>query len=121
LVAPVSSAVHINRDNDEFRPWEDNQSTTASTAPTSGKNNSTLLSVFTHVAFPVPTTISFSSSPPASAVTRNRKQPIVMRWDNPAEALDAPQPESGPSRDELLEEVQRLREYISVIAPPAYD
>ncbi|KAF7358169.1 hypothetical protein MVEN_00865300 [Mycena venus] len=47
----------------------------------------------------------------ASASTRN--QPVMYR--------DAPtQPDHGPSREDLLQEVERLRAHIGAIPPPAY-
>ncbi|KAJ7880555.1 hypothetical protein B0H14DRAFT_1564120 [Mycena olivaceomarginata] len=52
-------------------------------------------------------------APPASTISTSRKRPIG------APAVNT-QSGSGPSRDELLEEVQRLRQHMTTAAPPAY-
>ncbi|KAJ7142014.1 hypothetical protein C8R43DRAFT_1016145 [Mycena crocata] len=147
LAAPVSNALAAappaNRrsDHDEFRPWEDTE-TTAPTAATAASTHAPTLSassqtfssnrnrsvVDTATSAPAaastnPPTRSTSSQP----VSTDRKQPVVMRWQPPATATDAstqqepiPVQDPGPSRDELLQEVARLREHIGVISPPAY-
>jgi hypothetical protein len=45
-------------------------------------------------------------------------QPVPLEAPSPQ---PMPPPDSGPSRDELLQEVQRLREQVNEIAPPAYE
>ncbi|KAJ7222011.1 hypothetical protein C8J57DRAFT_1392326, partial [Mycena rebaudengoi] len=123
-------------DHDEFRPWEENlnQSSTALSAPTPTSASPTTTS-------PQPsapsTTASDSSAAPLVPNRTRLKQPFVMPVRPAAvPALDAPSPQpvpleapspqpmpppdSGPSRDELLQEVQRLREQVNEISPPAY-
>ncbi|KAJ7093737.1 hypothetical protein C8R44DRAFT_989870 [Mycena epipterygia] len=53
-------------------------------------------------------------APPASTISTSRKRPIG------APAVNTAQSGSGPSRDELLEEIQRLRQHMIIISPPAY-
>ncbi|KAJ6503545.1 hypothetical protein C8R45DRAFT_973198 [Mycena sanguinolenta] len=97
LVSPISSAltgaraVHNESIN---RPWETNETTTVSSAAT-----------------------------PASATSgvTSRKQPIIIHCE--PSAVHTTQSDDGPSREEvqqLLGEVQRLREHIGAISPPAY-
>ncbi|KAF7351868.1 hypothetical protein MVEN_01148300 [Mycena venus] len=69
------------------------------------------------------------TSKPNTTRDRDRKQPLVMRWEpvGPDGATSTgtlsphTQPQDdGPSREELLQEVQRLREQIEDSAPPEY-
>ncbi|KAJ7807088.1 hypothetical protein B0H14DRAFT_2874235 [Mycena olivaceomarginata] len=93
LAAPVLAA----RSLDEFRPWDEsaNATTAGSSAPAA----------------------SFILSSVAEPVVNNPKQPIIMRWDP---AQPAPPSESAPSREELEDEVRRLREHVSSLSPPSY-
>ncbi|KAF7358172.1 hypothetical protein MVEN_00865600 [Mycena venus] len=97
LAAPISTAltgareVYNGSNNHEFRPWEDNETSAVSSAATPAL---------------------------ATSDVSNRKQPIFMYHDPPA--VDTTQPHHGPSREELLEEVQRLREQLGAISPPSY-
>ncbi|KAJ7919464.1 hypothetical protein B0H13DRAFT_1988956 [Mycena leptocephala] len=140
LAAPVGSAVAgtsagHNRygsrsEIDEFRPWEDNQTTATvmSSAPTLGSVSAPSASNPLTTSNPLHTSTSSTPSSRAPVASGKRRQPVVMRWEPPAAApgVDAyahapqPAPDDGPSRDELLEEVQRLREHIDVISPPEY-
>ncbi|KAJ7870908.1 hypothetical protein B0H14DRAFT_229675 [Mycena olivaceomarginata] len=52
------------------------------------------------------------AAPPASTISTSRKRPIG------APAVNTIQSGSSPSRDELLEEVQRLRQHMTIAAPP---
>ncbi len=74
-------------------------------------------------------TAGAAAGTPVPDSTRDRKQPLVMRWQPvvPDGASDtgsltaSTQPQDGgPSREELLEAVQRLREQIDYTAPPEY-
>ncbi|KAF8172345.1 hypothetical protein K438DRAFT_1772711 [Mycena galopus ATCC 62051] len=56
---------------------------------------------------------------PAPSPSADAKQRIVLRRDPPA-PTPASQPESGPSREELEDEVRRLREQVSSLSPPSY-
>ncbi|KAJ6571244.1 hypothetical protein B0H19DRAFT_658534 [Mycena capillaripes] len=96
LAAPVSTALNgapavHNGSNNEFRPWEDNETNA----------------------------VPFAVTPaPATAGITNRKQPIIMSWNPPA--VGTPQSNPGPSRQQLLEEVQMLREHVDTMPPPSY-
>ncbi|KAJ7800566.1 hypothetical protein B0H14DRAFT_2898788 [Mycena olivaceomarginata] len=61
-----------------------------------------------------PVSNALDSTPPASTISTSRKRPIS------APAVNTTQSGSGPLRDELLEEVQRLRQHMTITAPPAY-
>ncbi|KAJ7891060.1 hypothetical protein B0H13DRAFT_2530204 [Mycena leptocephala] len=104
LASPASSAFtgvpasHNGSDIHEFRPWEDNgTSAVPSTTPTVSSAGTSAPTVSTRTA----------------AGVTDRKQSVM---DPPVVATTQPDP--GPSREELLEEVQRLRQQIDIIPPP---
>ncbi|KAJ7785101.1 hypothetical protein DFH07DRAFT_786688 [Mycena maculata] len=137
LATPVTTAlagapvVNNRSDRDEFRPWEDNALTAVSSAATAAPTASApppsaawagsvpsagAPSKRTVREVPAPT----SAPAPAAVASTDRKQPIVMRWEPPAGGHNTARLDSGPSRDDLVEEVRRLREHIEIISPPAY-
>ncbi|KAJ7752708.1 hypothetical protein B0H14DRAFT_3166605 [Mycena olivaceomarginata] len=106
LASPVSSAFtgapasHNGSDIHEFRSREDNgTSAVPSTTP-----------VVSSAGTSVPTV----SMRTATGVT-DRKQSVM---DPPV--ITTTQSDPGPSCEELLEEVQRLRQHIDIIPPPSY-
>ncbi|KAJ7836624.1 hypothetical protein B0H13DRAFT_1912966 [Mycena leptocephala] len=107
LVSSLSSAhtgahaVHNGSDNIVFRSLEDNE-TSAVSPRTPAVSSASML---------VPTI-----STRTTAGFTDRKQPANMRRDRPV--VPTTQPDPGPSREQLLQEVQRLREQIEAVSPP---
>ncbi|KAF7369476.1 hypothetical protein MVEN_00277300 [Mycena venus] len=106
---------NIGSENDEFRPWAENEATGGSSTAS-------------------------AATPPSSTPARDPKQPIILRWDPPAPAprpesasptrpefasppqsvsAPPPHPSSLPSCEELATKVERLREHITALSPPA--
>ncbi|KAJ7231171.1 hypothetical protein B0H12DRAFT_1146896 [Mycena haematopus] len=93
LAAPISSALAVHN-NQEFRPWEDTE-TTLQSHPLSR-----LVKRLTSVT--------------------SRKQPITVSRDPAVMAPYTTQPTHQPSREELFDEVQRLRAQVRTVSPPPY-
>ncbi|KAJ7743422.1 hypothetical protein B0H14DRAFT_2987494, partial [Mycena olivaceomarginata] len=68
-------------------------------------------------AAPTPEATPATPTPTAEPVVNNTKQPIILRWEP---AAPDPPAESAASRQELEEEVRRLREHVSALSPPSY-
>ncbi|KAJ7438639.1 hypothetical protein B0H11DRAFT_2104286 [Mycena galericulata] len=93
LPTPIGTALASGsavHDEEEFRPWAEYGQTAGSS------------------------TTAAAGSTGAEVEVSSPKQPIIMRWDPPS------QPGSAPSREELEDEVRRLRDQVSSLSPPSY-
>ncbi|KAJ6562309.1 hypothetical protein B0H19DRAFT_95632 [Mycena capillaripes] len=139
----ASAAHNRSRSDDEFRPWEENdaqtragssvyvptQASSSAYVPTQAGSSAgtsafspNAAQTFSSTSARTPALSLVGTTAPSDSGSSSRGIPAPVPVPNrgpPRDRDPQPEPTVGPSREELLQEVQRLREQIDD-APPEY-